>query len=217
MNIQLLKTTVFAALEPEFAKDGFIFRKSKNDFVHRSGETECDIYFDFIRWSTSFSIQIRVHVYYLPVKRMLTTLDSGLKIMPLIGADISYLHADNNYTSRIINKDASFWFGLDEDPAPHIERMKRVYSTVIIPFFEYFSNLQVMDRYFNDRPQHTYLMTSYRIPQALLLARLAKRTDLDLLIESYTAEILANNNKEWGQELLAFTNKIIALPDGVFI
>jgi hypothetical protein len=195
MKIEQFKAELLAYLLPFFDPLGFKYVKSNHEFIKKTPELELSYPIICTSFSGFISIDIGAYISFLtPQKKLKKILPKECTALS-IGGDIrwiiKYLNSQGaNYEE--INF-VSYHYGTD----PHLafEKLKIIFETICMDFFQQCANLQTCNLLYNYPPFMHTAITS-RIFFGILVAKLCNDKNLPQLIKVYDEKIKEYSDRD---------------------
>jgi hypothetical protein len=214
LNIKEIKTKIGISLNEVLAKEGFIYKKSSNQFICSRGDYNYFFHLIYTSWSDHYSIDIHLYIGQKKVEGVLKDI-IGCSNNITIGNEIGVIYNSPN-GKEIINRSMPILIIQDQDVEAAVETLQGYYNKIGKTYFDKYSSLLAMDNIINNapfdyNPAHVGGGFDDRCMKGLIIARLVDNPNYDELIKAYDKEIKETplhsiNNYEKVREYLTYNN-----------
>ena len=194
-----IKELIFYGLMDLFLKEGFIYKKTHNQF--EKIQTDYSFIFNFLMtsWSNHFSIDIRLYVSQKEIESIYESI-IGKSHKLTIGNTIDRIYASPN-GREVINGNLTINLYSDEDIEAAVESLEKYYTSIAKNYFNKYQTLKSIDDIINNppfeySPGNVGSNFDERCMKGLIVARLVNNPSYENLVKIYDEAIKKTMNEE---------------------
>lgn len=201
-------------LNEKLTKDGFIYKKTNNQFICSNEEFNYFFHLIYTSWSDHYSIDVHLYIGHKKVEQILKTIIGGSNNIT-IGNEIGIIYNSPN-GREVIKRSMPILVIQDQDVEAAAETLSWYYNNIAKAYFERYSNLSAIDNIINNapfsyNPAHVGGGFDDRCMKGIIIARLVDNSNYDALIRLYDKEIRETpvesiNNYEKVKDYLMYNN-----------
>jgi hypothetical protein len=195
-----IKENISLHLQEILSDDGFVYKKTRNEFSSTIKSFTYTFNIEQVAWSTSFSLGVRLYVSQKQIEFILEQIIGKQRHKITMGGEIGRIYKTPD-GREIVNGDLSIWLRQDEDIEAAIESLKWYYEDIAKPYFKRYNNLNAIDDIMNNPPfehcpAHVAGNFYERCMKGLIVARLVNNPDYEKLAAIYDEEIKGTMSEE---------------------
>lgn len=196
-----IKEKIAIPLIGKLSTDGFVYKKTTNEFVCRKGDYSYIFNLEQVAWTDSYSIDVNLYISQKQIEGILEKIIGKLRHKITLGQEIGRIYKSPD-GREVINGDLPIWLREDEDVEAAIESLKWYYSDIARPYFGRFNSLEEIDDIinnppFNHCPAYVGGLFSNRCMKGLIVARLVDNPNYEQLVSIYDEAIRETMNEEF--------------------
>jgi len=196
-----IKEIISLQLLEVLSDDGFVYKKTMNEFRKTVQGFTYTFNIDQVAWSTTFSLNVRLYISQKQIESILERIIGKQRHKITMGGDIGRIYKTTD-GREIINGDLSIWLRQDEDLEAAFESLKWYYKAIAKPYFGRYDNLIAVDDIINNPPfehcpAHVAGNFYERCMKGLIVARLVNNPDYEKLAAIYDEEIKGTMSEEF--------------------
>lgn len=216
LKVKEVKLKIFEGVKEYFNVNGFVHKKTNDEFVREVGKMKQIVFLSFTSFSSEILVRIWLYIKHKEIEDIYTKI-TGKKDYSTIGNEIGELFSSRNGRDYHSSRGLSFVLQEDDDIFLAIEDLKRYYENIMSPYFDKYLNLVELDGIFNNEP-YDFIPVDIgsspgsRASKGLIIARLLDKNIYDNLISIYDVKILKGSesclkNYEKVKEYLKYNAK----------
>ncbi len=199
LKAKQIKELIAFGLTDLFEKDGFVYKKTINQFEKK--EDDYTSIFNILQtaWSNHISISIRLYISQKQIENIYEKI-VGKSHKLSIGNTIDTIYASPD-GRKVVNGDLSINIYFDDDVEAAVESLENYYNTIAKPYFEKYQTLNAIDDILNNppfehSPANAGLGLDERCMKGLIVARLVDNPNYEKLVNTYDEAIKRTMNEE---------------------
>jgi hypothetical protein len=180
------------------SKEGFIYKKTMNEFRHQKGDFTDIFNIEQVAWSNSHSLDVRLYISQKQIEAILELIIGKQRHKITIGQELGRIYKSPD-GRKIVNGDLVIWLRQDEDVEAAIETLEWYYNDIAKPYFERYNTLEAIDDIINNPPfehcpAHVGGNFDERCMKGLIVARLVDNPNYEKLAAIYDEAIKETMN-----------------------
>jgi hypothetical protein len=188
-----IKGKVAQQIGDMLSKEGYVYKKSMNEFTLKKGDFAYTFNIEQVAWSNSFSLNVNLFVSQKKIEDVLAKILGKLRHRNTIGEELGRIYRSPD-GREVVNGDMVIWLRQDEDLEAALETLEWYYKDIAKSFFEKYSTLGALDDILNNPPfdycpAHVGGMFNDRCMKGLIVARLVDNPEYDKLAAIYDEAI----------------------------
>ncbi|MDX1954843.1 MAG: hypothetical protein SFU20_04865 [Chitinophagaceae bacterium] len=193
MKIQEIKNRISVELNFKLITEGFVYKKSTNEFRRSTGSHTYIFSIDLLAWSDHYSINVRVYISERQVEDILEKILGKQRNRLTLGGDIATIKFSPD-GKKVINQTLAIIILFEEDIAAAIETLYHYYVEIAKPFFDRYNSLESIDDIINSEPYDSipaHVCANYdgRCMKGLIVAKLVNNPRYNELVVIYNDEM----------------------------
>ena len=199
LKAKQIKELIAFGLTDLFEKDGFVYKKTINQFEKK--EDDYTSIFNILQtaWSNHISISIRLNISQKQIENIYEKI-VGKSHKLSIGNTIDRIYASPD-GRKVVNGDLTINIYFDDDVEASVESLENYYNTIAKPYFEKYQTLNAIDDIMNHppfehNPAHVGGSFDKRCMKGLIVARLVNNPEYEALVNTYDEAIKRTMDKE---------------------
>ena len=185
IRIAELKEHLYLSLELIMEANGFKLKKSLSLFEKKVNDIKYVLKFLFHVRSHEIAIEVFALIYYIPAEKLYKKA-SGIS-METIGNEIGKLFR-NPDGKMVDHRSEDICISERSELDFVVEKVLSMFNSVALPYYQRFNTIDDIDSVLNDNPTEVSVHANaqyFRCPNALIVAKLAKRQDYNELEKIY--------------------------------
>lgn len=205
MKLMTLKATkirekIALKLGEKLAEDGFIYKKTMNEFRCQREDYTNMFILEQLSWSDHHSVDVRLAISQREIETILEKIIGKLRYKYTFWREIGRIYKSPD-GRQIVNGNLAILLLQDEDIEAAIETLEGYYKTIAKPYFERYHSLKAIDNIINNPPfehcpAHVGGSFDNRCMKGLIVARLVNNPNYDQLVAIYDEEIKGTMSAE---------------------
>jgi hypothetical protein len=197
LKSQDIKNHISNTFGLEIKKDGFVYKKTNNEFVLIDGDYKFIFNIELTAWSTSYELNVHLRISQKEIENILETILGKQRHRLTLNQEMLerlYYSPDGRKNGK--GESLGVWMTKNEDILPLDKILKSYYENIAMPYFKLFSNLEAFDDYMNNPPFEyppAYIggALKNRCMKGLIVAKLVQNPNYDELVATYDKWIKA--------------------------
>ena len=194
-----VKEIIASGLKNEFLKEGFLYKKTINQFERINGNYASIFNLLITAWSNHFSIDVRLYISQKEIEHIYESI-VGKSHKLTIGNTIDRIYASPD-GREVVNGNLSINIYFDEDVEAAIESLENYYNSIAKPYFDKYQDLKSIDDIINNppfenNPANVGGSFDKRCMKGLIVARLVDNPNYEQLLATYDEAIKETMNEE---------------------
>lgn len=171
--------------------DGFIYKKTANEFIKIEGDFKCIINICPVSWSSSYSVNMKLRISQKRVEDILEKILGKQRHRLTFHEDmLETIYYSPDGRKIVKGESLGLWFSTDNDVYTKLQSLKTYYTEIAKPYFSKFTSLETMDDFINSppfehSPAYVGAFTNARCMKGLIIAKLVKNPNYDKLVAIY--------------------------------
>jgi hypothetical protein len=192
LKVKEIKEIIAFELGGLMDKDGFIYKKTDNELVCRKGDYTYIFNMLITYWTTYYSLDIRLFINQKKIEDIYESI-VGKSYKQTLGAEIGVIYSSPD-GRKVTNNTLHLLLEKNEDIPVAINTLKEYYELIAMPYFERYSNLEVIDDIMNNppfehNPAHVGGTSANRYMKGLIVAKLVDNSSYENLVSTYDEAI----------------------------
>lgn len=194
-----VKETIASGLKEDFVKEGFVYKKTDNQFEKKQGDYTSIFNILITAWSSHFSIEVRLYISQKQIENIYETI-IGKSHKLTLGNTLNRIYASPD-GREVVNGNLSINIYFDDDVEAAVESLQNYYTTIAKPYFEKYQDLKSIDDIINNppfenNPANVGGSFDKRCMKGLIVARLVDNPGYEQLVATYDEAIKGTMNEE---------------------
>lgn len=195
-----IKEKIAIELGDKLSKEGFIYKKTRNEFRCQRGDYTYIFILEQLSWSDHHSVDVRLAISQKQIETILEKIIGKLRHKYTFWRDIARIYKSPD-GRQIINGNLAILLIYNEDIEAAIETLEGYYKNIAKPYFDRYQSLESIDDIMNNppfdhSPAHVGGNFDNRCMKGLIVARLVNNPKYDELMAIYDEEIKGTMNAE---------------------
>ncbi|MBV4360369.1 hypothetical protein [Pinibacter aurantiacus] len=194
-----IKESIASQLGKYFMRDGFIYRKTDNEFVSTKGDFVYVFNMLLTTWSDCHTLSVRLYISQKKVEKIYETV-LGKSHKLTMGNSIERICKSSD-GKEIANTSMAIVLTIPEDIAAAVESLLMFYNEIAKKYYERYQSLLEVDEIINTAPfshcpAHVGGNFDERCMKGLIVARLVHSEKYEELVQVYDEAIKETMNNE---------------------
>jgi hypothetical protein len=194
-----VKEAIASGLGNKFKRDGFVYKKTINQFEKIQGDFTSIFNILITAWSSCYSIDVRLYISQKQIEKIYENI-VGKSQKLTIGNTINRIYASPD-GRKVVNGNLVINIYFDEDVEAAVESLKNYYNTIAKPYFEKYQDLKSINNIMNNAPfEHNPADVGgafdSRCMKGLIVARLVNNPNYEQLVQTYDEAIKGTMDSE---------------------
>jgi hypothetical protein len=195
-----IKEKIAVQLENKLTKDGFIYKKTMNEFLCKKDDYKYMFILEQLSWGDHYSIDVRLAISQKQIETILEKIIGKLRFKYTFWQDLARIYKSPD-GRQIVNGNLAILLIQDEDITAAVETLEGYYENIAKPYFKRYDSLEAIDDIINN-PPFEYCPADVgsgfddRCMKGLIVARLVNNPKYDELVTIYDEEIKGTMNEE---------------------
>ena len=195
-----IKDKIALRLGDKLAIDGFIYKKTRNEFICQKGDYNYLFILEQLSWSDHYSVQVRLAISQKQIETILERIIGKQRHKYTFVRDIARIYKSPD-GRQIVNGNLAILLIYNEDIEAAIETLEGYYKNIAKPYFERYNSLEEIDDIMNNppfehSPAHVGGMLDDRCMKGLIVARLVNNPKYHDLVAIYDEKIKGTMSAE---------------------
>lgn len=211
LKAQEIKDKISAELNLKLITEGFVYKKSSNEFKRSDINHTYFFCIDQLAWSDHFSINVRLYISEKRIENILEKILGKRRHQFTLGGDIATIKFSPD-GKEVVNQTLSIIVLFEKDIDAAVESLYHYYSSIAKPFFDKYITLKSINDIINDEP-YNHIPAHFagnfddRCMKGLIVAKLLKSPYYDELVAIYDEE-MKETFKDFRQEAIEDYNRV---------
>lgn len=194
-----IKETISLQLGEKLIADGFVYKKTNNEFICKHGGFTYIFNLLQSSWSDHHSLDVRLYISQKDIEDIYEKI-IGKSHKLTIGNEIGRIFRSPD-GREVINADLSILLVHDEDVMAAVETLEGYYKRIAKPYFDKYKSLDALDNIINNPPfeycpAHVGGSFDNRCMKGLIVAKLVNNPEYENLVAIYDEAIKETMNTE---------------------
>jgi hypothetical protein len=195
-----IKEEIAKQLKNVFWKDGFVYKKTMNEFKSQKGDYAYIFNIDQVAWSHHYSLDVRLYISQKQIENILERIIGKLRHHLTLGRGIDRIYKSPD-GRKVINGNLSIRLIQNEDIEAAVETLEKYYNDIAMPYFERYTTLKAIDDIINSPPfdccpAHVGGNFDNRCMKGLIVAKLVNNPSYEELVRIYDDKIKGTMNTQ---------------------
>lgn len=187
---QEIKEYIANNLSPVLAKDGFQYKKNRNEFIYQKGDFKYVYNMLLTAWTNSYSLSVRLFIGQKKIEDI-------YKIILGVNDDLTFyqdmierIYYTPDGRKIVKGEDLGIWLTQNDDLSKSIEILETYYEKVAKSYFSTFTTIEAFDSFMNNppfeySPAYVGSNTNERCMKGLIVAKLVNNPNYNQLVGIY--------------------------------
>jgi len=188
-----VKKKIFNNIKEFFLQDGFVYKKTLNEFTHQIDDYSYIYNIHQVSWGNRFSLHVNLGLSQKQIEDIIEKILGKRQDRLTFWRDIGDIAASPD-GREVVNGNLSLWIYDDADVDTSINQLKKYYSDIAKQYFLKYNSLESIDDVINNPPfsycpAHVGGSFDDRCMKGLVVASLVGNSNYQKLVEIYNEEI----------------------------
>jgi hypothetical protein len=171
--------------------DGFVYKKTANEFIKIVGDFNYIINIWPVSWSSSYSVDMKLRISQRRVEDILEKILGKQRHRLTFSQDmLERIYYSPDGRKIVKGEGLGLWLYTDDDVYTQLQSLKIYYDNIAKPYFSKFADIDAMDDFINNppfehSPAYVGAHTNERCMKGLIIAKLVGNPTYDKLIGIY--------------------------------
>lgn len=199
LKAKQVKELVAFGLNDLFVQEGFVYKKTLNQFEKKQGDYTSIFNILITAWSNHFSIDVRLYISQTEIENIYERIVKKSQRLT-IGNSIERIFGSPD-GREVVNANMVINLYFDEDVEAAVESLENYYTKIAKPYFDKYQTLESIDDIINhppfeNNPAHVGGIFATRCMKGLIVARLVNNPSYENLVTTYDEAIKETMNTE---------------------
>jgi len=182
------------------AADGFIYKKTYNEFFCQKGDYTYIFNMLVTAWSNSYEIKVRLFISQKKIESIFESILGKSHKLTMSQEMLERIYYSPDGRKIVKGDGLGIWLVKDGDIFNAIEVLKIYYKKIAKPYFERFATLEAFDDFINNppfeySPAYVGANTNERCMKGLIVAKLVRNPNYENIVAIYDELIKATVSK----------------------